>query len=233
MQEMLPALEQEQVYHQYHEWNGVWVMDTPYGIKDMNIPVLMCPSDPNAPGTGGGGAIRSKGYGFLGNYAVCAGNDYIKINRPQDAGYQITELNGLYMADRKIKSGAAPDGLSRTLAVSEGVVRPHPGNDPWGELGGYWGGSQHAAFGFTTMETPNSILPDRVYSCKSTSLSYAPCVNVGGNINKCNFARSHHGEGVNAAFGDGSVTFITDDVDRELYHAIGSRNGSEKINWEE
>jgi prepilin-type processing-associated H-X9-DG protein len=41
-------------------------------------------------------------------------------------------------------------------------------------------------------------------------------------------ARSYHSGGVNAARADGSVASISDDIDVEVYNALGSRNGEEK-----
>jgi prepilin-type N-terminal cleavage/methylation domain-containing protein/prepilin-type processing-associated H-X9-DG protein len=41
--------------------------------------------------------------------------------------------------------------------------------------------------------------------------------------------RSDHAGGVNFAFVDGSVRFITDDVDHSLYRALGTRDGGETV----
>jgi prepilin-type processing-associated H-X9-DG protein len=41
--------------------------------------------------------------------------------------------------------------------------------------------------------------------------------------------RSDHGGGVNFAFVDGSVRFITEDIDPVLYSALATRSGNEVI----
>lgn len=46
------------------------------------------------------------------------------------------------------------------------------------------------------------------------------CWAIGMNIN----ASSYHGGGVNMAFADGSVTFISDTIDAEVYRALGGRD---------
>jgi prepilin-type processing-associated H-X9-DG protein len=40
---------------------------------------------------------------------------------------------------------------------------------------------------------------------------------------------SFHPGGVNFSFGDGSVKLIADDIDVDLYLALGSRNGEEVV----
>jgi prepilin-type N-terminal cleavage/methylation domain-containing protein/prepilin-type processing-associated H-X9-DG protein len=47
-------------------------------------------------------------------------------------------------------------------------------------------------------------------------------------VNDLPFASFHPG-GVNFSFGDGSVTLIADDIDTNLYLALGSRNGEEAL----
>jgi prepilin-type N-terminal cleavage/methylation domain-containing protein/prepilin-type processing-associated H-X9-DG protein len=42
-------------------------------------------------------------------------------------------------------------------------------------------------------------------------------------------ARSYHGPGVNAAFVDGSVRFITNDIPQAVWRALGTRNGGESV----
>jgi prepilin-type processing-associated H-X9-DG protein len=40
---------------------------------------------------------------------------------------------------------------------------------------------------------------------------------------------SRHIGGVNAMYGDGAVTFITDEVNLDVWRAIGTRNGREAV----
>ncbi|MGL5095666.1 MAG: H-X9-DG-CTERM domain-containing protein, partial [Planctomycetia bacterium] len=40
-------------------------------------------------------------------------------------------------------------------------------------------------------------------------------------------ARSYHTGGVNVVFGDGTVAFIGDSIDRSVYQALGTRDGEE------
>ena len=227
MQQSWPFIEQEPLYEQYMAWGGRWVMDTPPQIKDAVISTFVCPSDPGAPGFGGGGGYRSGGYGFQGNYVGCADDGYIRINRPGYPGYGIHTLRGVFYANSSTRLGEIKDGTSNTLLFSEVKIRGKKGDDGWGGGGGYWGGGQHAAFGFTTMETPNTSLADRVWRCKDVSFPGSPCLSVGDDINKTVFARSYHSGGVNAAMVDGSVRFVSENIALSPWKAMGSRDGNE------
>jgi prepilin-type processing-associated H-X9-DG protein len=223
MQRVLPFLEQDNLYEQYESWNGQWVMDTPPALKDAVISVLCCPSDPNSPGFGGGGGRRSNGDGFQGNYVMCAGNTLMTRNS--------TSLNGMFYRDSKTNFGSLTDGSSNTIMGSESVLRGQSVSGPsgisWGGAGGYWGGGPHGSYGFTTLEAPNSSLPDQIYACKDTNFRMAPCTAVGNGTNLRNFARSYHQGGVQVVMGDGSVRFVSDNVSILTWRAMGSRNQGE------
>ena len=77
---------------------------------------------------------------------------------------------------------------------------------------------------FTTLEPPNTGLPDRVMFCQTGNLQ-APCVS--SEHDNALYARSYHPGGVNGLMGDGAVRFVSDNVDRILLLALGSRNGKE------
>jgi len=231
-QQIWPFVEQGTLYDQYMDWNGIWIMDTPPAIKDAVISTYVCPSDPRAPGFGAGGGYRSGGYGFQGNYVGCAGNDFIRINRPPYPDYALHKLNGIFYANSATRLGHVQDGTSSTLLLAEVMIRGEKGDDGWGGGGGYWGGGQHAGFGFTTLEPPNTTVADRTWHCKDTNTRGSPCIHVGDDIEKCIFARSHHPGGACAALADGSVRFFSDSIDLPTWHALGSREGGEVVSLE-
>jgi len=238
MQQTLPYVEQQAMYDRYQAWNGIWVMDTPPEIKDAVVTTFVCPTDPRAPGFGGGGGFRSGGYGFQGNYVACAGDDYIKINRPPppldngNSDYGMHALSGIFYSNSAIRIEDVKDGASKTLVLSEVKIRGSRSGGGWGGAGGYWGGGQHASFGFTTMEPPNTSVADRIWQCKDQTFPGSPCLNVGDDINKCVFARSYHAAGVNAAMADGSVNFFGDDVNLTVWKALGTYRGKEVVSVE-
>ncbi|WP_372721290.1 DUF1559 domain-containing protein [Novipirellula sp.] len=219
MQQVMSFIEIGAVSEAYQHWDGQWVMDTPPELKDAVLPAFMCPSDPGAGGFGGGGTRRSNGEGFQGNYVVAAAST--EMTRP------MTNLDGMFYNDSKTKMRDVADGTSNTLMVGETLVRPGLGG--WGGAGGYWGGGPHGGFGFTTWQSPNTTLPDQVYSCKTETYPLAPCNSIGSAVEIRNFARSVHPGGAQFTLADGSVRFLTESIDLVTYRAIGTRNNGEVV----
>ncbi len=82
-------------------------------------------------------------------------------------------------------------------------------------------------FGFYSSTMYNHVAPPnwRGYDCGSWSaIPDAPGEHA------IISARSMHRGGVMVAFGDGSSKFVTDSIDRNVWRALGSRDGSEVVN---
>ncbi len=221
MQQLMPFYEQGAAYQRYEAMTSVrWVMDVPPEIRDLKIPVLMCPTDPSSGSFGGAGGFRAGGYGFQGNYVMCAGNTLMTRDSKT--------LGGIVHNHSAIKFRDITDGTSNTLMGSESLIRGVT-TGGWGGAGGYWGGGNHGAYGFTTLESPNSSVSDQVYSCKSTTWPKAPCVSIFGGSALRNFARSRHTGGVQVLLADGAGRFVSDSVSIRIWRALGSREGEETI----
>lgn len=136
---------------------------------------------------------------------------------------------GLFYRDSSTGVKSCIDGSSNTLLVSEGIIRRN-GAGGWGGLGGYWGGAPHGSYAFSAAEPPNTSVPDRVYSCKATQTpgapKFAPCENgnAGGLPGRYNFARSYHVGGVQATLADGSVSFFSENIDRQTWMKLSMPN---------
>jgi prepilin-type N-terminal cleavage/methylation domain-containing protein len=225
---ILPYVEQDNLYRSYmadttgrnaggdqwvHQMTGIHVR-TP-------IKTFCCPSDGNAPGLGANGGTTA----FQGSYAVCAGGVGWTGSTPAqlDTG-GTADPGGIFYRDSRVRLTDITDGTTNTLMASEGVIRTN-GTGAWGELGGFWGGAPHGAYGFSTFQVPNTTVPDRVYSCKTTTFPNAPCENgnAGGLPGRWNFARSKHTGGVVAAMGDASVRFISNTITPFTWQALGTR----------
>lgn len=238
-QQLLPYMDQGPRYDVYRAYPQVDAYEGEYIHRMRNvdligpIPAFSCPSDPNTPGRGGGGSSVS----FQSNYAVCAGVGQTATVDRATGIITVTNRNvantsvgtGLFYRNSTTGIRACVDGASNTLLVSEGIIRT-PMNSSWGELGGHWGGAPHGAFGFSAAEPPNTSVPDRVYTCKAAIMqgapNQAPCEsgNTLGLAGRYNFARSYHAGGVQAALGDGSVRFISDNIDRNTWMRLGMIN---------
>ena len=125
-------------------------------------------------------------------------------------------------------TAAVKDGLSNTVAVSETIAGKQ------GDLrGGWW---EEWAYSYTHSRTPNSPLPDAMWStvavpyhcCVSTPDD--PCDGSSPYWSTENYAaRSHHTGGVNACLLDGSTHFFADQVDFAVWRALGSIDGGEAL----
>jgi prepilin-type N-terminal cleavage/methylation domain-containing protein/prepilin-type processing-associated H-X9-DG protein len=120
------------------------------------------------------------------------------------------------------------DGTSNTLAISETIQGK--GGDLRGF--GWWGGGCH----FETKLTPNSPQPDITeQSCTPANRLNPPCLNHPNpkpgnpdpNGEESIAARSRHPIGVNAAFCDGSARFISNNVNLDVWRALGTAAGGD------
>lgn len=232
--QLLPFVEQSAFYEAYQNVEATYGMtaeyihNLPVEFAGRPVATFMCASDPAGPARGGGGSDR----GFQGNYAVCSGGGTpttpVLANIPAGTVIDLNmireDAGGMFGRQSRRSFRDCVDGTSNTLMISEGMIRGSTGG-AWGELGGYWGGAPHGSYAFSTGEAPNTTVPDRVYSCKSTTFRKAPCENgnADGLAGRWNFARSYHPGGVMTALCDGSVSFISDSVDRQTWRNLGNR----------
>ncbi len=219
VQRILPFIEQGALQEQYETENQVWIMDVNAAVKDFQIPGMSCPSDSVSPGLGANGGVRSGGAGFQGNYLGCTGDTLM---------LHTGNLRGMFYYASNNNFASIVDGTSNTLMMSETILGG-PETGGWGNGGGYWGGARWGGYGFTTLESPNTTVPDRVYACKSTTYRNLPCQSLTGADTTQVFARSLHPGGVEACMADGSVRFITETMNLLSYRAMSTVNQGEVI----
>jgi prepilin-type N-terminal cleavage/methylation domain-containing protein len=221
----LPYMEEQSLFDTYNADRTEYIHQLTNAIATTPVKTLPCPSDPQTPGKGGNGGTVA----FQGNYAVSAGGITWSGTTATQRDISSGDSGGYFHRDSKYAIADALDGSSKTLMASEGIIRG--GGGAWGELGGYWGGSPHGSYGFSSFEVPNTAVADRVYSCKSTTWPKAPCENgnSGGLSGRWNFARSMHPGGVGALMGDGSTRFVNNDIDRATWQKMGTRGDGQVI----
>ena len=217
--EILPFVEQNNLKKTFDAAHaaGTGTYATPG--RENPISTFICPSDIN----GGrnethGASTPAAGQGFHGNYVLCAGSTLFG-NRGQG-----NQLNGAFFPMSKNKLEAITDGTSNTLAASEIIVSKDVGaHDLRGRYHNTWQGNVL----FSTLEPPNTTVGDTSRYCVEIPL--APCTALSDN-NLVQYARSRHGDGVNAVMLDGSVRYVSNDISLVSWQAMATIEGGETVN---
>jgi prepilin-type N-terminal cleavage/methylation domain-containing protein/prepilin-type processing-associated H-X9-DG protein len=221
-----PYIEQNALYAQYDFTQGFY--QPPNGgptsstsnLVCAQVKTYFCPVDRGSPAYWEGDAY----YRSRGNYAVNWGN----TTDPGPAGQQVcapfSYLDGSTVP-RPTKLTDITDGTSNTLMMAEVLMAP---GDASGDTRGDVINNDRGCFAFMTINQPNSINPDVIFSYGTitTSDPLMPYV-LGGNTNHA--ARSRHTGGVNAVLCDGSVQFLTNGIDITVYGRLGSMNDGQPV----
>jgi prepilin-type processing-associated H-X9-DG protein len=217
---LLPFMEQNNLYQLFaasNAANGWALLSTK---KDTMVPPLICPSDSNSPktttiDTNTTTAGITEMQGLHTNMVVCAGS----------TGYANGQnTNGIFYVKSRTRITDISDGTSNTAMVSEILlVRDTSANDLRGRYSNSWYGNSW----FSTLNPPNTTVPDQV-GYQGVNNAFAPTTQNSGNPFLS--ARSGHTNGVNVALADGSVRFITNSINLQTWNSLGTRNGGEVIN---
>jgi len=131
-------------------------------------------------------------------------------------------IGGFFAVNRGLRMGDIKDGTSNTIAISE--VKFTDELLQLGDSRGVWPVYAMGSSAFSTGRNPNSAVADEIPQCIDETV--APCITVNG-PNQIAAARSFHANGVQVALADGSVRFISNDVDDAVWVALGTRNNRE------
>lgn len=217
---ILPYIDQAPLYDkikpriQGNQFPGGWPEATTI------VPVAMCPSDPNNS--------KTTQQGFHGNYLPCHGSTHA-------GGGGFPKLNGMFYPISSTKFRDVTDGLTNTVMMGEirlqkdSISASGAGNVVCGgthDLRGRYYNTRHGNATFTTLRPPNTSVGDKAQYCNGTP--QVPCRQCSTNDNEVH-ARSHHTGGVHISLGDASVRFISDNIDTNLFRALGTRAGGETI----
>ncbi|MCO6044794.1 DUF1559 domain-containing protein [Aeoliella sp. ICT_H6.2] len=154
--------------------------------------------------------------------------------------------DGLMIQDWPVKLRTATDGLSNTMMIGErwygvrawmiGSYWLQPTDPPPGRFGASTPKGPQPVSALFAMKNVTANVPlnvDLRVSCyighdnatdRPQDLPVEQCRSL--SVNDLPFGSFHPG-GVNFAYGDGSVTFLQDDININVYLALASRNGGE------
>jgi prepilin-type processing-associated H-X9-DG protein len=212
------------------------------------ISPAMCPSELLSPKQRTLGAAlaplgsspQNPGQGFHGNYVGCASTGFFNAADPdgtaaQQARYQgksavqiARDLDGTFFVLSKVRHKEITDGNSHTLLFSELILAA---DQAFSDVRGRYHNGAHGNVFFSTKYPPNSSVPDTLSFCsQDVTPPEAPCITISNRDNPIRLgARSYHTGGVNACRADGSVEFISDEVDAQVFKAMGSIDGGESL----
>ncbi len=242
---MLPQLDQAPLYNQTNfmdsPWSAAWSGGSSNIITQSQVlPVFVCPSVSRLPTQGPRGMFT---------YAINNGSMPRPYNGQSHNGFAAFLGGTANPPDVPVTAGTVVDGLSQTAAYAE--ILPDPGSNPYipnatsrnwesctdpvscraacnGDTSSIdnreYGGSAWAAAwgafkgGYTHTMNP---METSCYSINNTGTDW-------GNTT-LTAAGSGHVGGVNVLMGDGSVRFVSVNVNWPTWLAIGTRNGSETV----
>ena len=224
---ILPYLEQSSLVANAMAWmaGNTGSNSWQYPQANTKLRAYICPSDPN------GGRVftnppNTAASGMMSSYVGCNGNTVFwdgTTALPQTGG---TSAKGVILAGAHIRIADITDGTSSTLLASETFGWAANGYDNRGDMWSFYQGETL----FSTKYTPNTASADAIYSCGASGMpSYMPCTALGTSANAIISARSMHSGGVNALLCDGSVRFISNNVDPTLWSGMGTRGSGETI----
>ncbi len=246
---ILPFLERIDL-HERVDLSVGW--DHQMAIDGVKVEPYACPSDPGTdqPRYPGGGrpTLYPTSYGF--NF----GTWFVFNPQSRKGG------DGMFYPNKLMRYRDCLDGTSHTLLVSEVKTWTHymrNGGPPSttqpinaDELslvavtGSQFKNTGHTEWpdgrvhhtGFTTLMTPNTTVPLEVggveHDVDYNSWQEGKNGILGNPTYAAITSRSYHVGMVHAGFLDGSVTSITDSIDVDIWHAMGTRRGREVIQRE-
>lgn len=227
-----------------------WHNQVDTGIPPLGVPVYSCPSDATADTRYQDGApyVHSTSYGFnLGSWLV-----FDPVTRqPGDGSFRVshrtttaTFLDGLsntlmaadvksftsYIRNVAVIDPTLPSDPDHFLGIPAGSVELKLGTTPERNTGHtVWCDGRVHHTGFTTVFTPNTrvryVWEGREYDIDFNSQQ------EGRDLVRPTYAavtaRSDHPGGVNVARMDGSIDFLSESVESDIWRALGTAAGGE------
>jgi prepilin-type N-terminal cleavage/methylation domain-containing protein len=194
-------------------------------VTSKRLAILTCPSDTPNPGaitlTVGGVTYPITSHNYVVNYGNGTNYGLDKtVGAPVPFTHKVLAAPFGFSPYVKRLTDIS-DGTSNTLLASETVQGI--GSDLRGFT--WWApGAQ-----FTTVNPPNSSLPDiTTQNCNNQPAMNLPCQDNGGAWN-IQAARSRHTDGVNVVLGDGSVRFVSQSINIDVWRALSTIAGGEPV----
>ena len=243
---ILPLLEQGNVYNVV-DLTEAWDFQTP--ISGLKIPTYACPTDPTGDlsrDPGGGKVIL-----YPTTYAFNFGTWFVYDPVTGRGG------DGLFHPNSRLRIASVTDGTTNTMLASEVKAwQPYRRNGGPTDTnvpddvtaaeaavasGGEFKNTGHTEWpdgrvhhhGFTTAMVPNTVV-NCTDGTDTFDCDYNSWQEGKNGINRSPSyaiitARSHHEGAVHVVLADGSARMVSENIDRNIWRALGTRNGGEII----
>ncbi len=221
---LLPFLEEEGYYQNAAHWftgcdTPVECYDWGPMFADKPIPAFTCPShefDRRRLGT----TLNADLEGLSrGNYGACYGSGTFNMSQSM-----LRTTGGMFHLNSSVQLRDVRDGTSHTVAFGELRYNSQDLTDSRG----IWAWGAMGASAFSNSTTPNSSTPDTVPGCVGSTTQF-PCVTSTDYLSHFAAVRSSHQGGAYAGFADGSVRFISENLNTLVWQALGTRSGGETL----
>ncbi len=229
----LPFVEQANIYEQMNPQDGpaAWpwwlLMNDGNAITSVNLSTFMCPSDPNAAGVWGTKPYAASVSSYLG----CVGTHTYKQQRtysgvdPRGGQFaQVTGQDGMLYVNSSTRFRDVTDGTSNTLFFGERHV---PDGKEYGWIVAGWGAD---GYGFGVADVVLGV--EECFGGGTGQLANEPSYYQQGKKSVYNdmfHFWSHHAGGAQFGMVDGSVQFLSYNVDKNVIRALATRGGGENV----
>lgn len=252
MLQLLPALEQSARYQHFDLTQHVVTDPSNHTARTQQIATFLCPSDPSRgelvdanppPGTPGGICGKSNYFGNIGTHGWWL-EASASSPKPEN-------LTGAFCLNEAIPLASFRDGTSHTALFAEVKRGSSPNRDALDVnrvLPPIWNkpGTKPATNPYNlkpppmcdTTSLPSNGLGLQYFRPSPLTSFYTHTVPPNSRqrdcmtLNEDQFhiaARSYHPNGVNVCRADGSVRFVSDQIQFAVWQALGTRNGSEVV----
>lgn len=211
---ILPFLDQAPLYDQFNFSTTSYSSHHVHGLT--RIPTILCPSSGQEQSSvelfGGAPTYTTHFYGVMGPKGSNpnGGNYGVDINPSGHGGFA---NSGILYRDSSTKMRDITDGTSNTFLVGEISFNKDAA------------GNNHTAYRIWTRGASGSTSG----SCKNVQNHINALAYTTSNFNDISFGSNHPG-GCHFVMADGSVTFVSENADIEVYKSTGSRDGGEVEN---
>ncbi len=223
---ILPMLEQIALYNRVSHVMGTdaGTSTSPEQVlagRTTRLSVFQCPSHPD-----GGIQNPSKGGYQLSTYNAVSGttsfnND--QVDEPTDIGYR---GNGIFFMNSAVRFGDITDGTTNTFLIAEvqDDLRGEPNSNRMP------GSDRKYNFASGSDGNPPTDVSEYLVGMEADDPINANTRDANGHFsNDGEYAGSYHPGGCHFALGDGSVRFVSQNINMTTYRALASRNGGEVI----